>query len=265
MQNAYILGLFIATLSVLGPIFYTVVFKKISSDSHVSRIVPFASGVFLITSGLLLFESFEHGGFLLSIAFFAAGVSFFALLHSILPETHHHIEGESCHKKISPWKIIIGDGIHNITDGFVIAALVTSGQNALIILGVVSIALHEVVQEVAEFMLLKASGFKTRRALSINLLSGCSIFIGIFIGNLFEITETAQVALLAFAGGGLAHVVFYDLFPYDACVANTKKETLKRTLIFILGISISLLATQLLPHSHPEIEHVETTIEDENN
>ena len=71
--------------------------------------------------------------------------------------THHHHD-HCCGHVHKPQKILIGDGIHNIADGLVLAA--SFAVSPLAGAGVFfSILIHEFLQESSEFFVLKAAGF----------------------------------------------------------------------------------------------------------
>ena len=71
----------------------------------------------------------------------------------------------------------MGDSIHNLTDGVLIAAAFLTDVR----LGWVTaaaIAAHEVPQELGDFIVLLNAGYSRRRAFVYNLLSGLSAVVG---------------------------------------------------------------------------------------
>jgi zinc and cadmium transporter len=68
--------------------------------------------------------------------------------------------------------ILIGDGMHNFTDGILIAAAFLANPELGIVTGVAIIA-HEIPQEIGDFIVLLNAGFSRVRAYVFNLL--CSL------------------------------------------------------------------------------------------
>jgi zinc transporter ZupT len=88
-------------------------------------LISFSAGIFLLTSVHMLIESYEFlenipYGFLLTLLFFIIGYILPSLLSKVIPNFHHHHDS-SCHQHSqSGKKVLIGDSIHNIVDGFVL-------------------------------------------------------------------------------------------------------------------------------------------------
>src|SRR5690606_11695982 len=109
--------------------------------------------------------------------------------------------------------ILTGDTIHNIADGLVlVSAFSVSNEFGFFV--TISILIHEIIQEISEYFVLRDSGFSRKKALSFNFLSSLSIFIGIFIGYVLIQNEIIQAVLLGFSAGIFLHIVFHDLLPY---------------------------------------------------
>ena len=96
----------------------------------------------------------------------------------------------------------------------------------------VSILIHEVLQEISEFFVLKQAGYSTKRALLVNLLVSSSIFVGIGIGYFALATHELEGVLLALSAGFFFHVVLHDLLP--------KRHEHQTTQVFIehLGVLV---------------------------
>jgi zinc and cadmium transporter len=132
-------------------------------ESRLSFLLSFSAGVFLVTAGGLGLEVFElvssvwMGAGLISVGYILAWS-----LHAFLPETHHHHDVGCEHSKRAAKKIIIGDSIHNIADGVVLVVAFTASP-ALGIAATVSIFIHEALQEVSEFFILRHAGYSVRK------------------------------------------------------------------------------------------------------
>ena len=145
---------------------------------------------------------------------------------------------------------MIGDALHNVGDGILLtSAFVISPVIGLI--AMVSIFVHELVQEVSEFFVLRQAGFSARKALALNFLVSATILIGSLGGYiLLEAFEVIELPLLGIAAGSFIVVVIYDLIPHS--VRHSKKQTKygKHLAWFLVGLvlmfSIGLIA------GHPE-------------
>lgn len=126
--------------------------------------------------------------------------------------------GESAHgqaKKVSgvAWMIIIGDTIHNITDGIVIGAAfsvdIAGGLSTSI-----AVFCHELPHELGDFAVLVSSGMTVKQAMLANFLSACSSFIGLIIGILIgKQTEEGSQWVFAIMGGMFLYIALVDMLP----------------------------------------------------
>lgn len=253
MDNLHLVlisGLIISSISIAGiavlrihPRIATFVEKNLLYLSAVS------AGVFLVTSSLLIKETFEILPLSGSVMAFSMGILLYLVLHHAL-SPHRHMGSEHIHihdEKKAGWKIIIGDTLHNIADGLLLVASF-GASSTLGISNALSIALHEAPQEISEFLVLKKSGFTNREAVYRNFASALSIFIGIAIGLFFITTETLQAYLLGITATFFLGIVFTDLFPVQRLLRTGQfKKTFSALLVGILFMSIVRVS---LGHEH---------------
>jgi len=135
----------------------------------VERMVSLSVGILLATSLLhALPEAFEskadaHALF----ATLLGGLLAFFLLEklAILRHSHHHEgdghsheHGHDAHEAgKAGWMILVGDGLHNFTDGILIAAAFIANPNLGLVTGLAIIA-HEIPQEIGDFIVLLNAG-----------------------------------------------------------------------------------------------------------
>jgi len=182
-------------------------------EKNLSFLVSFAGGVFLVTAGALTLEVFEiadawwQGAGLIVLGYMLA-----LLLHKLLPETHHH-HGTECHRTHrKARKLIVGDAIHNIADGIVL--VVAFSVSPALGLGVLlSVVIHEALQEVSEFFVLRQAGYSVKKALMINFAVSSTILVGVALGYLALASHELEVLLLALSAGFFFNVVLHDLLP----------------------------------------------------
>jgi zinc and cadmium transporter len=109
--------------------------------------------------------------------------------------------------------ILIGDGIHNLVDGVLIAAAFLTDIHLGIVTSL-AVAAHEIPQEVGDFAVLLHSGFSRTRALLYNILASLTTLIGAGIAyyGLRE-AEAALPYILAIAASSFIYIAVADLIP----------------------------------------------------
>lgn len=130
--------------------------------------------------------------------------------------------------------VLIGDGLHNLTDGMAIGAAfgvdpVTGMATALAVL------CHELPHELGDFALLLQTGVSLRRAFVFNVISSVLSFIGMIFGLLIVNANSAFVRwIYAGTAGTFLYIAFADLVPE----LGRAEQTIKMTVIQSLGILI---------------------------
>ncbi len=184
----------------------------------------------------LLPESFELSAS--TPYYLVAGVLLFLVLEKFLYWRHCH-KGEKCeiHSRSFSYLNLIGDGLHNLIDGIVVAgAFLTDSR--LGIITTIAVALHEIPQELGDFGILLYGGFSTKKALYFNLLSGLTAVVGgiatYFVGSGIE---PLKPALLSLAAGGFLYIALVDLLP-EMRHRNSLKESATQILLLVLGLGL---------------------------
>lgn len=196
-----------------------------------------AAGVFLVVATHLIRHTIhEAETFLWPLAFILLGVLVVYSLLRFVPAFHHHGHDDDCDHTFSPAGILFSDGLHNIGDGLLLAVSFQVSTVAGITAGV-AIVIHEIVQEVSEFLVLKASGFSTIKALVYNFAVSSTILIGA-VGGYIASTQAAflRMPLLAAAAGSFLVVVGHDLLPHSAHNTKGWSDTLSHILWFVIGV-----------------------------
>jgi zinc and cadmium transporter len=224
----------------------------------VERMVSLSVGILLSTSLLhALPEAFESGadprvlfGTLLG------GLLGFFLLEkfAVLRHSHHHEgdghgheHGHDAHEAgKAGWMILVGDGLHNFTDGILIAAAFLANPNLGIITGL-AIIMHEIPQEIGDFIVLLNAGFTRARAYAYNLICSLMAVVGGLLGY-FTLGHAGNAIpyVLVLASSGFIYIAVSDLMPQMQRRA-TIRETIPQILLVSLGVGIVLFLTS---HSH---------------
>jgi len=188
-------------------------------ERHLTYLVSFAAGVLLVILSQLAVEIVEHAGSIIAgVPWIFLGAIVILVAFRFIPDFHHHHdshEGDHTHSRISANRILVSDGIHNVGDG-VLLVTAFAVSPVLGMLTTASIFMHEAVQEVSEFFVLRGAGLSVNRALLYNFLVSGTILIGA-IGGYYLLAqfEKLEVPLLGIAAGAYAVVVFYDLIPHS--------------------------------------------------
>lgn len=124
---------------------------------------------------------------------------------------HHHGGHQVNHA--AGTLILIGDGIHNLVDGVLIAAAFLTDIHLGIVTSL-AVAAHEIPQEVGDFAVLLHSGYSRARALLYNILVSLTTLVG--AGLAYYSLREAEAALpyiLAVAASSFIYIAVADLIP----------------------------------------------------
>src|SRR5690606_2022578 len=108
---------------------------------------------------------------------------------------------------------LLGDGIHNLVDGMLIAASY-SADPAVGVATTVAVMLHEVPQELGDFGVLIYGGLPVRKAIRYNVASALTAAVGAILVLLAgERMVGLAAGLVPFAAGGFLYIAGSDLIP----------------------------------------------------
>lgn len=230
--------------------------------ARLTYLATFSAGVLGVLAYHLLEESFhETGSVALVAASVIAGIVVLEIVHHLLPNSHHHHEApvDHTHTPVDGRRVLISDGIHNVTDGFLIvpAFLVDWKIGVAATFG---IFLHELVQEVSEFFVLKEAGYSDKKALRLNFLVSSTILIGVALALSLASFEALLAALSGFAAGGFLSVVIRDLLPHALASAKSHGSWISHGAAALIGVLVMASVITLVPHEevHDESEHIES-------
>lgn len=226
----------------------------------VSSMVSLSAGLLLGASVLhLLPEAFgsSEDFHQLSWVLLLGLVGFFLLeKFEVLRHSHHHEgDGHDHHhghdrNEAGPGGllILVGDGIHNLADGFLVAAAFLVDP-ALGWLTAVAIAAHEIPQEVGDFIVLLNAGYSRARALTYNAISGASAVVG-GVAGYFALEASTELLpfVLVLAASSFIYIALADLVP-DMQRQRRRRESALQVGLLIVGISIVATVTSLM-HGH---------------
>lgn len=124
---------------------------------------------------------------------------------------HHHFDHEQAGR--GGWSVLVGDSIHNFSDGVIIAAAFLTDVRLGVATALAIIA-HEIPQEVGDYVVLLNAGLSRARALAYNALSGLASVVGGVVGYfVVEPWEGLFPYLLVVAASSFIYVAVADLIP----------------------------------------------------
>ncbi|MFH1598524.1 MAG: ZIP family metal transporter [Patescibacteria group bacterium] len=189
----------------------------------------------------LLPEAFEACGTELQLSLYILlGIVIFFILEKVLYWRHCHIPTSDDHPHPFAYTNLIGDGLHNLIDGMIIAGSFLVSIPVGIATSV-AVILHEVPQEIGDFGVLLHAGFSRKKALLTNFLTALLAIVGaIVILSLNEQLDNILSFVVPLTIGGFIYIATADLIP------ELKKETkigrsILQLLIFLVGIGLMLL------------------------
>lgn len=193
-------------------------------SSYVPVLISYAVGALLGAAFLdLLPEAFRRSDSLEEMAaVILGGILLFFVLEKLVLWRHCHVEQCEAHdpphvlpadRGRSGLMIMIGDTFHNFVDGVLIAAAFLADVE-LGIVTALAIIVHEIPQELGDFLILLHSGFGRRRALLLNVLSSGAMVVG-GVAAYFALQPLSEWIgpLLGLAAASMLYVSVADLIP----------------------------------------------------
>ncbi|XP_049583584.1 zinc transporter ZIP10 [Syngnathus scovelli] len=135
---------------------------------------------------------------------------------------HGHSHGGNCHSHqemkdagISSiaWMVIMGDGMHNFSDGLAIGAAFSANLTGGLSTSV-AVFCHELPHELGDFAVLLKAGMSVKQAIVYNLLSALMAYVGMVIGaTVGQYTHNVTSWIFAVTAGMFLYVALVDMLP----------------------------------------------------
>ncbi|XP_018416286.1 PREDICTED: zinc transporter ZIP5 [Nanorana parkeri] len=111
------------------------------------------------------------------------------------------------------WMVLLGDGIHNFTDGLAIGAAFSAGISGGLST-TIAVFCHELPHELGDFAVLLQAGVPVKRVLCFSLISALLAYLGMLVGVVTS-RSSAQVTPWMFAAtaGIFLYVALVDMLP----------------------------------------------------
>ena len=242
----------VSIISITGIFFLALKASKLQKIVFV--MVSFAVGALLGNVFFhLLPESFEAIENTSVIALLVmAGILTFFVMEKFLHWHHgHKIDDIHVHPKSYGYISLFADGMHNFTDGILIAA----GWMASPEIGIattLAVVLHEIPQEISDFSILIHAGFTARKALLLNFYAALAAILGNVITlSLGSSIESLAIYVLPIAAGGFIYLAGTDLMP-----ELNKDRSKLNSLIQLVMIIAGLLLMYFVMGDHSHAGHI---------
>lgn len=170
------------------------------------------------------------------------GILLFFVLEKLVIWRHCH--GDACEAHGAPVQhdhnrsglmITIGNTLHNLVDGVLIAAAFVADFQLGVVTSIAIIA-HQIPQEAGDFVILLHSGYSRSRALWVNGLSSLATLVGGLIGYFALSTMQQWVpTLLGLAAASMIYVAVADLIP-GLHKRTELAATVSQVLLIVLGV-----------------------------
>ena len=147
---------------------------------------------------------------------------------------HHHEHLNTSNVVIS----LLGDFIHNLTDGMALGA----GFNKSLKIGItlsLSIFFHEIPHEVGDFSYLLKQNMNIGSALSSQLFSAIGAFVGVYLS--FLIGEAYSNQIISFASGAFLYLAINTILG-DLKSSKNLFVIIMEVIAFVLGVWFLLYA-----------------------
>lgn len=214
-------------------------------------LISFAAGVLLGVAFLdLLPEVLEQVGAIKTPALIAVSAIVVSFgMERFLWWYHHHRthsaehtdanehpeKGGAGEKSSKAYILLVGDAIHNLVDGILIAAafLTDFGLGIGVAIGVIA---HELPQEIGDFGVMLYAGFSKAKTLLLNFAAASTTLLGAMLAYLIApAIEGALPFVISFAIGIFIYIALSDLIP-EIHHRSEKQHNIIHFLLFVAGI-----------------------------
>lgn len=236
-------SILVSLISLIG--IFSLLLKDKWLDKILFLLIGFATGGLIGGAFLhLMPEALEQSQNNIFLYIILGFISFFILEKYFY---WRHCHNGICDVHAFTYLNLIGDGIHNFTDGLVIGTSFIVSTYFGIITTLV-IIFHEVPQEIGDFAVLVYGGFNKLRALLFNFILALTCVLGTIVGYfLSKNIENFSGLLLSFTAGGFIYIAACDLVPELHKQPDLKRSALSM-LTFLFGILFILFARLIYPH-----------------
>jgi zinc and cadmium transporter len=228
--------LIVSIVSLIG--IFTLGIKVEKLKKVLIYLISFSAGALLGDAFLHLLPELAEEG--LSVIFslsILAGILIFFSLEKIVHWQHCHMPITKNHVHPFAYMNLVGDSLHNLLDGIIIASSYIISIPAGIAT-TIAVFIHEIPQEIGDFGVLIHGGFSRTKALMLNFLTALFALLGVLLVFLIQgAIQNIESVLVSIAIGGFIYIAGSDLIP-ELHKEISVKNSLLQILFFVLGIVV---------------------------
>ncbi|XP_011689171.1 PREDICTED: zinc transporter foi-like isoform X2 [Wasmannia auropunctata] len=169
--------------------------------------------------------------------------------------SHGHVHSAPESMSNVAWMVVMGDGLHNFTDGMAIGAAfsanIAGGFSTAI-----AVLCHELPHELGDFAVLLKAGMSTKRAVFYNVLSSVLCVLGMISGILLGSTPDATSWIFAVAAGIFIYIALVDMVPELTSSHSAESGSRLQCVWQTLGLSTGLGIMLLIAAYEHDLKHI---------
>jgi zinc and cadmium transporter len=232
----------VSAISLIGVFFMR--FKDETLRKIILYFVSFSAGSLFGDAFIHLIPEASSNGFTISVGLMIlSGILVFFIFEKMIHWHHCNLHADHEYPHRIGHMSLLSDGFHNFMDGILIGGSFMVSP-ALGLATTLAVIFHEIPQELGDFSILLHAGFKRKKALLYNFLSGLTAVLGAVLVLLIG-TRINGVAdfLIAFTAGGFIYIAGSDLIPelHKHCLPPGKSILHILSIMLGMGIMLALL------------------------
>ncbi len=232
--------LLISSISLVGVI--TLAIQQNRLQKFLIYLVSFSAGALIGDVFIhLLPELIEENSFtFMTSMYILLGIIVFFIIEKFICWHHCTIPQKEQHIHRFAYMNMVGDVIHNFTDGLIIgASFLVSFEVG--VATTIAVILHEIPQEIGDFGVLLHGGFSKAKALFYNFITSLTAVLGTVVALILNAyIENINSFLIPFAIGSFIYIAASDLIPELHKETDVKKSIIQ-TITFLAGIGAMML------------------------
>ncbi|CAH0550644.1 unnamed protein product [Brassicogethes aeneus] len=167
---------------------------------------------------------------------------------------HGHVHAAPQNFSAVAWMVIMGDGLHNFTDGMAIGAAF-SGSLAGGFSTTVAVFCHELPHELGDFAMLLKAGMTIKQAVFYNLLSSVLCIFGNIFGVWLGNTEYASSWVFAAAAGMFLYIALVDMIP-ELSSAHEDESNITQCILHLSGLFLGVGIMTLIAFYEHDLKNI---------
>lgn len=170
--------------------------------------------------------------------FTLSGFGLFFIFEKVL--RIHHCHDQDCARRQHIGTLnLTGDAIHNFIDGLIImSAFMVNIPLGIVV--TISVALHEIPQEIGDYGVLLYAGYSRLRALFYNFISALLAVAGVIAAYIFiNLIGSLTLFLIPFAAGSFIYIAAADLIPELHKELHWRRSIISLA-VFVLAVAFML-------------------------